>query len=364
MRGLRQCIRNLIFVVLGKANQMIITVTMNPAIDRTISIPALVRGGLNRISHIEQDAGGKGINVSKTIRALGGSSIAVGFIAGNAGEMIERTLKHSGIETDFIRISGETRTNTKVAEPDGTVTELNEPGPEITRQDLALLIRKLESYAGPDTLFVLAGSTPSGAPPTIYQTITEKMHALGASVLPDCDGALFAHTLKARPDIIKPNRFELETYFSAESGSTAESLFSAVTNPYSSGRNSDVRNADIKNTDIKNIDMRLLEMGRCLLHQGIRYAAISLGQDGALFLGPDECYRSTALSVDVRSTVGAGDAMVSALALGWERKLPFRDCAALAMAASAGAVTTPGTKPPSQAIVNELLGQVQLEFFK
>lgn len=141
---------------------MIITVTMNPAIDKTIDVERLERGGLNRITHVEVDAGGKGINVSKTIHQLGGESIAVGFLAGDAGRTIQNVLHEWGIKTDFIEVEGETRTNTKVFERTGELTELNEQGPEISAQDMEALLNKLEGYANENTLFVLAGSIPQG----------------------------------------------------------------------------------------------------------------------------------------------------------------------------------------------------------
>ena len=110
---------------------MIITVSMNPAIDKTVEVSRLLPGGLNRILKVEYDAGGKGINVSKTIRELGGESIATGFLGGNAGKTIENVLNERNIQNDFIWVDGETRTNTKVFEENGEVTELNEPGPII-----------------------------------------------------------------------------------------------------------------------------------------------------------------------------------------------------------------------------------------
>ena len=141
---------------------MIVTVTMNPAIDKTVDIDALERGGLNRIKKVEYDAGGKGINVSKTIRELGGTSVAAGFLGGNAGRTIESVLNEKGIQHDFIWVEGETRTNTKVFETTVEVTELNEPGPEISPAQMEQLIKKLEEYAGAETLFILAGSIPHG----------------------------------------------------------------------------------------------------------------------------------------------------------------------------------------------------------
>lgn len=307
---------------------MIITVTMNPAIDKTVDIEALERGGLNRIQHVELDAGGKGINVSKTIKALGGSSLATGFLGGKAGKTIEGVLKEWQIPTDFVYVEGETRTNLKVVEQAGEVTELNEPGPEVSKAQVEELLAKLEGYANEDTLFVLAGSIPKGVDKTIYGVITERVHQKGATVLMDADGELFVQALKAKPDIIKPNRVELEAYYQME------------------------REAS---------DEELIEMGRKLLRDGSGFAAISMGKQGALFLTKDSTVRCPGLQVKAHSTVGAGDAMVAALAYSWNEKLDTGDMIRLGMATSAGAVTTIGTKPPERKLVDELAGQVVLE---
>ncbi len=307
---------------------MIVTVTMNPAIDKTVDIGELERGGLNRIQKIVLDAGGKGINVSKTVKELGGTTIATGFLGGNSGAVIEKVLKEYGIETDFVEVRGETRTNMKVVEQGGIVTELNEQGPVVEPEQLDELVKKLEGYASPDTLFVLAGSIPRGVDKNIYREITEKVHKKGASVLLDADGELFVNSLAAGPDIIKPNRVELEEYFSLDYRATEE---------------------------------QLAKLGGQLLDQGVGMVAVSMGQMGALFLGKEQSYKCRGLSVKAHSTVGAGDAMVAALAYGWDRKLTMEESARLGMAVSAGAVTTTGTKPPSRDVVEELLSQVKLE---
>lgn len=306
---------------------MIVTVTMNPAIDKTADIDRMEQGGLNRIKRVEADAGGKGINVSKTIRNLGGESIATGFLAGSAGTMIEGVLKDLGIRTDFIRVEGETRTNLKVVDAAGEVTELNEPGPQVGRGQTEELLKKLESYAGEGVLFVLAGSIPAGVDRDIYRVIIERVHKKGAKVLLDADGELFKEALKAGPDMLKPNRVELEDYYGLKYRASEEEL---------------------------------LAMGEKLSENGAELLAISLGQMGAMFLKKDERIRCPGLTVKAHSTVGAGDAMVAALAYGWDRKLPFEECVKLCMAASAGAVTTIGTKPPSRETVNKLIKQVEI----
>lgn len=307
---------------------MIVTVTMNPAIDKTVDIVRMEVGGLNRIRGMEFDAGGKGINVSKTIKALGGESVATGFIGGNTGEMIGQVLQEYRIKTDFVQVEGETRTNQKVVEKSGSVTELNEPGPVVKREQIEELLHKLDRYAGPDTLFVLAGSAPGGVEKTIYKTITQRVHTKGASVLMDADGELFLHALEAKPDMIKPNRVELEAYYEL---------------------------------DYRASEKELLYMGKKLLENGSKLVAISLGQMGALFLADGHQARCPGLTVNVHSTVGAGDAMVAALAYSWDQKFSFEDTMRLGIAASAGAVTTIGTKPPTRKTVDSLLTQVTVE---
>lgn len=304
---------------------MIITICMNPAIDKTIEIECLVPGGLNRIQKVEQDAGGKGINVSKTIHELGGKSIATGFLGGNAGKIIESVLKENEIPCDFVYVEGETRTNTKVLEKAGDVTELNEPGAVISEEKLQELLDKLEGYAKEDTLFVLSGSIPKGVDNEIYGKITALVHKKGAKVLLDADGELFRKSLPYGPDMIKPNREELSEYAGLETPATKEELKKLAGN---------------------------------FLQQGIETVAISMGKSGAMFLWNGYCAECPALSVKAHSTVGAGDAMVAALAFAWENKLDRKETIRLCMAASAGAVTTIGTKPPSKELVEELKKQV------
>lgn len=307
---------------------MIVTVTMNPAIDKTVEIDRLLPGGLNRIQKVEYDAGGKGINVSKTIRELGGTSIAVGFLGGNAGRTIETVLNDSGISNDFLWVDGETRTNTKVYEKNGELTELNEPGPAITDSHQEQLMKKLEGYADSHTLFILAGSIPNGVDQQIYAKIIRAVHAHGAKVLLDADGAQFRNALEAGPDIIKPNRVELEEYFQYDYRASIEEL---------------------------------LQAAQELRSRGIETVAVSMGKSGAMMVQEGYQVKCPALSVKAHSTVGAGDAMVAALAYAWDQKLDQEQTVRLCMAASAGAVTTIGTKPPTRELVDELAKQVEIQ---
>ncbi len=300
---------------------MIITVTLNPAIDKTVDIGDFHYGGLNRITMVVQDPGGKGINVSKTIHHLGGQTIATGFLGGNGGRILNDSLQKLGIKTDFIQVSGESRTNLKVLDIKGKVTEFNEPGPVIEEAAVNELLMKLESMANSDTMFVLAGSIPKGVDSGIYGKITEIVKRKKAKVFLDADGELFAKGIEAKPDYIKPNRFELEEYFNFEGRASID-------------------------------DLAL--MGRKLLDKGIGTVAISLGGEGALFVLPKETIIAPGLKVEAHSTVGAGDAMVAALAYGIDLSLPMKETIKLGIATSAGAVTTVGTKSATKEKVDEL----------
>ncbi|GAA4654363.1 1-phosphofructokinase [Anaerocolumna aminovalerica] len=304
---------------------MIITVTMNPAIDKTADLAHFDHGGLNRLSGVIMDAGGKGINVSKTIHELGGETIATGFIGGSGGVLIEKALSELGIQSDFVFIKNEIRTNMKVVESNGLVTELNEPGPMIHKEEVNELTEKLVSYAKEDTLFIFAGSIPNGIDTSIYKTLIEKVKEKGAKVFLDADGELFINAIEAKPDIIKPNRHEIEKFFKM---------------------------------DYRADEKELLDMGNRLLDKGIHMVTISLGQMGALFLTKEQKLKCPGLKVEAHSTVGAGDAMVAALAYGLDQGLDLEECVKLSMAASAGAVTTKGTKPPKRELVDELMEKV------
>lgn len=277
---------------------------------------------------MEYDAGGKGINVSKTIKELGGESVATGFLGGNAGKTIESVLNEKNIKHDFLWVKGETRTNTKVFESGGAVTELNEPGPFISGEQMEELLQKLEGYADENTLFILAGSIPKGVEKTVYAKIIRRVYKKGAKVLLDADGELFRSSLPAGPDIIKPNRVELEEY---------------------------------AGFDYRASDEELLKLARDLRSRGIETVAVSMGKSGAMLVRGEYEVRCPALSVKAHSTVGAGDAMVAALAYSWSRKLDNEEMVRLCIAASAGAVMTIGTKPPSRELVDSLKNQVIIE---
>lgn len=308
---------------------MIVTLTMNPALDKTARLDRLIPHRLNRLPEVLWDIGGKGVNVSRTVAALGGKSIACGLAAGQTGAGILRALDElEGVEQDFLTLAqGETRTNLKIVEPDGGLTELNEAGPAATDRDLEQLTEKLMGHAGPGVLFVLAGSVGPGVPTDFYAGLIGRLHERGARVFADADGALLAQAIQAGPDIIKPNAFELSQYFGLDHIAT---------------------------------DAELIQLGHTLVEQGIGAVCISMGSAGACLVTGEGAWRAPALPVPVASSVGAGDAMVGAISFALDEGRTMEDSFRLAVAASSAAVTTPGTNPPAREMVDRLLPQVQL----
>ena len=303
----------------------IVTVTMNPAVDKTAEAGTLVVGGLNRLENVVLDAGGKGVNVSKMIAALGGDSVATGFLGGSAGVEIERSLQKLYIKTDFVPVSRQTRTNLKVVDSGGIVTEFNEPGADVSPEEFDVLRTKLLGYADPDAIFIFAGSLPRGLDVGAYETLINAVKSKGAAVFLDADGEAFRRAINAKPDYVKPNRFELAQYFGLDEPPGA---------------------------------MECVVLCKRLIGTGIKLVALTLGAEGALFVTGTETLFAPGLPVTALSTVGAGDSMVGALAYAFDAGLPLREAAALSVAASAGAVATRGTNPPDRATVEELLKQV------
>jgi 1-phosphofructokinase len=310
---------------------MIVTVTLNPALDKTAYVDDVRPRALNRLRDVQLDAGGKGVNVSAMIRALGGESTAVGFAGGGAGEELLSLIAEKDLRADFVRIAAVTRTNLKVVDNGGELTEFNEPGPRISGGEWDALERKLTGLAAEGNTVVLSGSLPAGLGKDTYKKLCAMLRLKGASVFLDADGEALKSALEngadTIPDYIKPNRFELLQYFGLTEGDSA-------------------------------LDADLC---RSILDKGVKLVALSMGEDGALFVNKNGVWRVPGLSVQARSTVGAGDSMTGALVYGFANALSDEQCFALAVAASAGACTTEGTNPPTRALVDKLLEQTRIE---
>ena len=307
---------------------MIITVTMNPAIDKTAEVDELVLGGVNRLKNIRIDEGGKGINVSKTLRVLNKPNMAMGFIGGNLGDTVRTKLQKQMIMADFVSIAGETRCNLKVHSEFG-MTEFNEPGPNITPGELEDLFGRIMRHAKTGTLFVLSGSAPAGVPEDTYKKLTELLHQCSCKVLLDTSGALLRRGVEAVPDYIKPNLKELmELYGVKTKFESSEEIIEFAK-----------------------------EKAKDLNSKGIKFVAISLGSDGAVFCDGLDNIHVPAKKIEVKSRVGAGDSMTAAIAYCLDSNMYFRDIVRYAMAVSAAACMTEGSQSPAKETIVQLLRQ-------
>jgi 1-phosphofructokinase len=293
---------------------MIITVTCNPALDRSLTVPQFTADAVNRATGSRLDPGGKGVNVSKVLSAMGANSIATGFLGGSAGNAIASALDALGIRHDFVRVAGETRTNLKIFDPERlTYTDINEPGDPVCAEDISKLEEKLLALAKPGDIVLFAGSAPRGVPEHTTADWAKKLAARGVFVAADQDGAQLKAMLAAKPFLIKPNDAELKELLS-----------------------------------LPDIELpTLVKAARSLVRDGIAHVAISLGSRGALFADGQGVLYAEGVRVDAVSTVGAGDALTAALLSALDRGLSREETAKLAVATATAKVTCPGSSPPS-----------------
>ena len=307
---------------------MIVTITLNPAIDKTIELNHFSLGALNKVENAILDPGGKGINVSKVVESLGGKSIATGFLGGGTGKYIENALNEMAIANDFVQIEGETRTNLKIFDrATKETTEINEPGPNVTDAHIARLVEKVEKMIMPPCIVVISGSAPKSVPAEIFADLIRAAKKKGAKVFLDASGTAFEAGIKAKPDFIKPNKHELEQYFDREI----------------------------------HTDSEVKAAGRHFIDIGIDNVLISLGKEGAYFGNKDKSLRLKPLKVEAHSSVGAGDAFVGAFVYALDHEYEIDEMLKLAIATSAGAVMTVGTKPMEMEWIMSQLDRVDIE---
>ncbi|HEY2535926.1 MAG TPA: 1-phosphofructokinase family hexose kinase [Solirubrobacteraceae bacterium] len=190
---------------------MIITVTLNAAIDKSLSVPNFRLGRRHRTVEQRTMAGGKGVNVARTLKALGQPVIATGFAGGVTGTHIVEQLTDEAVLNDFVRIREESRTNTSVLDPtSGEQTEINERGPSVSEREVELFADKLLYLARGAAIVVFAGSLPRGVEPEIYASLIRDLARMEVTTVIDTDGEPLHHAVRAEPDVVSPNLLEAE----------------------------------------------------------------------------------------------------------------------------------------------------------
>ncbi len=260
---------------------MILTVSLNPAVDKTCRLNALVPGRVNRLESAKDVAGGKGVNVAKVLRQFHLPVAAVGFLGGRSGRFLKESLEKRGVECHFTEVEGETRTTINLLEEDGRVTELLEPGPFVSQKALGEFIKQFTGCLEYCQMAVLSGSLPPGAPEEIYAQLIGLCRMAGCKVLLDSSGEALRLGAAAGPDMIKPNRKELE---------------------------------DLAGHPLRGRE-ELEGAARSLLDLGVKQAVVSLGEEGLLYVDGERTLWQEAKKVQAVNTVGCGDTVAASLCM-------------------------------------------------
>lgn len=310
---------------------MILTVTLNAAIDKRYEIEKFSLGEVNRISRCRMSAGGKGLNVSRVAAIAGAQVIATGIVGGHTGSLIEQLASSDGIRTDFVHVEAESRTCMNILDKAGGIqTEILENGAEISREKQEELMRKYTALAENADIITISGSIPKGMDASIYIRMIKEAHRLNIPVLLDTSGSPLCECVKACPTLIKPNQDEISQL-----------------------------------TGIKaNDEAALIEAGIKLQKSGIRYVVISLGKNGSFMISENGVWKAKVPTVDSVNTVGCGDSMIAALALGilnqWHEDKLLR----YASAVSAANAMHERTGYFEQAVCKNLYPQIQIKKIK
>jgi 6-phosphofructokinase 2 len=311
---------------------MIYTITLNPALDHYVEVEDFLMDDANRVKSECLYAGGKGIDVSRAIRHLGGDSMALGFIGGHNGQIMVDLLKREGVTTYFTPIRQETRRDMIIsATGSGKQTLLHTRGPVIMAEEWRSFLGHLRLLDLRDSYVALGGSLPRGLPSDAYRRIVALVQARGARAILDADGPCFKAGLKARPFAIKPNLHELRRVTGRRLRNQAEILSAAL----------------------------------ALNRTGIPVVMVSMGPRGTLVVSdgdgnPQVALRSVPPPVKVRSRVGAGDSTVAGFLFRHAGGKSLEDCVRFATACGTAATLAPGNQLCRLKDVQRLLPRIKI----
>lgn len=306
---------------------MITTVTLNPAVDKTCTATSLMPGQVNRMEQVMNLAGGKGINVTKVLRQMGYPVRAMGFLGGYTGRFIEECVSDIGARCEFTRISQDTRSSMNILSQDGYVTEILEPGPVITGEELDSLWEEYKRALPESELVILSGSVPNGVEDTIYKRLIEQAGAVHKRVLLDTSGSFLKQGVEAKPFMIKPNVRELEA---------------------------------LTGKRIRDME-EIIHTGLALIESGIRHVLISMGYKGLLYICGKDILYARAPMVKVVNTVGCGDSVVAAFAASLMEQETMEQTLRRCVAVSAANATTQESAVIPMELAAELLDKIEIE---
>jgi 1-phosphofructokinase len=300
---------------------VIVTLTLNPSVDRTVEVERLARGEVMRALGVRVDPGGKGINVSRALAAHGLPTRAVVTVGGAEGEHLVALLGGTGIEIVPVRIRGAIRSNITVVEPDGTTTKFNEPGAQLSAHELAAVFAAVQGAVRSADWLVASGSLPRGTPDDVYADLVRRLAGSGTRVAVDTSGPALKAVLPAGPTLVKPNRDEL---------------------------------AEVTGQRLRTIG-DVVEAANRLRDLGAGTVLASLGAEGAVLVDDDGAIHGRTPTVSPLSSVGAGDAMLAGFLAGGGSG---PDALVEALAWGAAAVQQPGSGMPSPADIDRAVVQL------
>ena len=307
----------------------IATVSLNAAIDQTALVQNFTAGEVNRVEREQTDAGGKGVNVASFLADFGHEVAAAGLLGLSNVEPFVRLFAEKGIADCFVKVPGLTRVNVKIVDEVGDrVTDINFPGLQANVRSVDGVFSAVETlaYEGVEW-FVLSGSLPAGVPVDIYRGMIERLKARGKHVVLDTSGEPLAAAVSAGADVIKPNIDELKELTGAALA----------------------------------FDSEIVAAARELMGKGIGLVAVSMGARGAIFVTGHEAVLAVPPKVTVKSTVGAGDAMVAGIVHGLQSDLPTAELARLATAFSLGALGEIGPHLPPRSAIEAFIPRVTIQ---
>lgn len=307
---------------------MITSVSLNPSIDRVLTVDSFTPGSLNRVISKSDVAAGKGVNVALTVSGLGLDSECIGFMYQDGGPLFEKRLMMNSTPYDFIWCSGSVRMNIKVFDRStGVITEVNESGMTVDEASLSKMVDMVVGHAENSDYLILSGSVPPGCPQDYYRTLINAVEGLGCRCVLDADGERLKYGLEARPFMIKPNRYELEMM----TGTRLDSI------------------PELKKAALSFIDA------------GVEVVAVSLGSGGALITNGDETLFAPRMNIEVKGTVGAGDAMVAGLAAGFMAEHDLEETFRMGVACASTRCVTEGYRTIDKTVYRAFMDMVKIE---
>ncbi|MGM3386150.1 1-phosphofructokinase [Stutzerimonas stutzeri] len=304
----------------------ILTVTLNPALDLTVQLPALRLGEVNRSDNLQAHAAGKGLNVAQVLADLGHQLTVTGFLGEANAQPFEQLFSARGFADEFVRVAGETRSNIKLAEADGRITDINGPGLEVGGAQRDELLARLERLVPGHELVVVAGSLPRGVEVPWFVELLQRLARLGARVALDTSGAALREGLALSPWLIKPNEEEL-----------------------AQARGLDPADAQALADEARRLNAR------------IEHVVMSQGAAGVSWFSPAAAWHAQPPKVRVVSTVGAGDSLLAGMLHGLLAGWPAERTLAHATAIAAQAVGQIGFGITDRAQLAELEAAVRLQ---